>query len=102
AARYYDLAEAVAGPGLAQTEATLALFLAERGRKLPEAMTIAARVAAERHDIFTEDALAWACFKTGKIDDAYAASQRALRTGTRDDRIRAHAEAIRAARERRG
>src|SRR5262249_7726131 len=41
AERYFQMAEDVAGPGIAQTEANLALFLAERGRKISEAVTIA-------------------------------------------------------------
>jgi tetratricopeptide (TPR) repeat protein len=95
--RYYQLAEDLAGPGLAQTEANLALFLAEHNRKLTEAVTIAERVAGIRHDIFTEDALAWAYYKAGRIDEALAASERAMRTGTRDPRIVSHAADIRAA-----
>jgi len=100
AERYYQLAEDVAGPGVAQTEATLALALADRGRKLTEAVTIAESVAAKRHDIFTEDALAWTYFKTGRLEDAYAASLRATRTGSRDERIVMHAAAIRDARRK--
>jgi tetratricopeptide (TPR) repeat protein len=94
AERYYQLAEDVAGPPVAQTEANLALFLAERNRKLPEAIAIAEAVAARRHDIFTEDALAWAYFKTDRLEEAYRASARATRTGSRDPRILAHAKAI--------
>ena len=82
---------------MAQTEANLALFLAERNRKLPQAVTIAEKVAAWRHDIFTDDALAWAYFKAGRLGDAFRASSRALRTGTRDERILAHSGEIRAA-----
>ena len=94
---YYQLGEELAGPGIAQTEANLALFLAEHNRKLPESITIAESVAATRHDIFTQDALAWAYYKTGRLDKALAASRRALRTGTHDERILSHAAAIRAA-----
>jgi tetratricopeptide (TPR) repeat protein len=97
AERYYRLAEDLAGPSTVQTEANFALFLAERGRKLSEAVKVAEAVAAMRHDIFTEDALAWSYYKTHRVDEAFAASQRALRTGTRDERILAHAAAIRAA-----
>ena len=97
AERYYQLGEELAGPGIAQTEAGLALFLAERDRKLPEAVKVAESVAAMRHDIFTQDALAWAYYKTGQLDKALSASQRALRTGTRDERILTHAAAIRTA-----
>ena len=93
----YRLAEEVAGPLPAQTEANLALFLADHDRKLPEALKIAQAVAATRHDIVTDDALAWALFKTGRVDEAATWSQRALRTGTRDERILSHAAAIREA-----
>jgi tetratricopeptide (TPR) repeat protein len=97
AERYYQLAEDLAGPASAQTEVNLALFLAERDRKLPEAMQIAEAVAATRRDIFTEDAVAWALYKNGRVEEAFTASQRALRTGTNDGRILEHAAAIRAA-----
>jgi tetratricopeptide (TPR) repeat protein len=97
AEHYYQLAEDLAGPAIAQTEANLALFLAERDRKLLQALAIAQAVAATRDDIFTEDALAWACYKLGRLDEALAASERAMRTGTRDERIRAHARQIRSA-----
>jgi tetratricopeptide (TPR) repeat protein len=95
AEHYYDLAEQLAGPALAQTEANLALFMAERDRKLPEALAIAQRVSAERSDIFTNDALAWTLYKSGRVREAAEASRRSLRTGTRDERILAHAAAIR-------
>lgn len=99
AERYYELGEDLAGPAVAQTEANLALFLAERNRKLAEAVTVAEAVAATRHDIFTQDALAWAYFKIGRVDEAVSASSRALRTGTRDERILSHAAEIRRAAE---
>ena len=92
--RYYQLAEDLAGPAAAQTEANLALFLAERGRKIPVAIQVAEAVAARRSDIFTEDALAWAYYKAGRLREAAAASARALRTGSRDDRILSHAALI--------
>ena len=94
---YYQLAEDLAGPGMVQTEANLALYLADHDRKTSDAVTIAEAVAAKRHDIFTEDALAWAYYKAGRVKDAYAASQLALRTGTRDETLLARADRIRAA-----
>jgi tetratricopeptide (TPR) repeat protein len=72
----------------------LARFLADHDRKVGEAVTIAESAAAERHDIFTEDALAWAYFKAGRTAEARTAIARALRTGTKDAAIRAHAAAI--------
>jgi pentatricopeptide repeat protein len=95
--RYYQLAEDLAGPPIAQTEANLALFLADHDRKLDEAVKIAEAVAATRQDIFTEDALAWTYFKVGRLDEAVAASARALRTGSRDGGVLSRAEKIRAA-----
>jgi tetratricopeptide (TPR) repeat protein len=97
AERYYQLAEDLAGPAFGQTEANLALFLADHDRKLDEAIAIARAVAANRDDIFTADALAWASYKAGRIGDAAAASRRAMRTRTRDERILSHAAAIAAA-----
>jgi tetratricopeptide (TPR) repeat protein len=94
--RQYRLAEA-AWRSDAPEPARLALFLADRGWKLDEAVKLAEAAAAGRHDIFTEDALAWALFKAGRLDEARAASSRALRTGSRDRTIREHARRIAAA-----
>jgi tetratricopeptide (TPR) repeat protein len=94
---YYQLAEDLAGPGVVQTEANLALYLADHDRKLSDAVAIAEAVSAKRRDIFTEDALAWTYYKAGRVKDAYAASQLALRTGTRDEALLARAARIRAA-----
>ncbi len=87
----YRLAEA-AWRGDAPEPSRLARFLAERGRRLDDAVRLA--LDGGRRDIFTEDALAWAYFRTGQLDKARAASARALRTGTRDRVIRYHAGAI--------
>jgi tetratricopeptide (TPR) repeat protein len=72
----------------------LARFLAEHDRSPDEAVRLAEAAARDRHDIFTDDALAWAYFKSGRVQDAAAAMRRALRTGTKDQTIRAHAAAI--------
>jgi tetratricopeptide (TPR) repeat protein len=69
-------------------------FLADRGRRIDAAIRLGERVAAERADIFTADALAWAYFKGGRLDDAQAAIAQALRTGSRNRDIRRHAAAI--------
>lgn len=72
----------------------LARFLADRGAKIDEAVRIAEQASRDRDDIFTNDALAWACFKANRVECAKKAIARALRTGTRDPMIRAHAAAI--------
>lgn len=72
----------------------LARMLAERGRRIPEAVQLADEAARGRSDIFTMDTLAWAYVQAGRLDEARAASVQAMRTGTADRRIRCHAAAI--------
>jgi tetratricopeptide (TPR) repeat protein len=96
----YVLAEKLERDGWEKEEPqpqALARFLAERDRKIPEAVTLAEEAAAKRRDIFTMDALAWSYFKAGRLDAARHAADAATRTGTRDRTIVAHAEAIRSA-----
>ena len=93
AGRQYALAEA-AWRSDAPEPRNLARFLAERGERLDEAVAIAEDAAKVRHDIFTQDALAWAYFKAGRLEDAKRAIRQALRTGTRDREILRHAEVI--------
>ncbi|MGE3273591.1 MAG: tetratricopeptide repeat protein [Vicinamibacterales bacterium] len=75
----------------------LARFLAERDRDVPEALALARDAAGRRRDIQTMDALAWAAFKAGHLEEAVAAAAAAVRTGTRDPRLLTHAAAIYAA-----
>lgn len=91
--RQYALAEA-GWRSDAPEPKNLARFLADHDRKIEEAVAIAEAAAADRHDIFTDDALAWSYFKAGRLADARTAIARALRTGSRDATIRAHAAAI--------
>jgi hypothetical protein len=72
-------------------------LLVDRRGKIDEGVRVAERAASERRDIFTMDALAWAYFKAGRLGDASRTIALALRTGTRDPDIRAHASAIDAA-----
>lgn len=74
--------------------AALARMLAERGRDVGEAVTLAEEGARNRSDIFTMDTLAWAYFQAGRVSDAHAASVQARRTGTADLRVLCHGTAI--------
>jgi len=98
--QYYQMAEQIEraawGNGVAQPQA-LARFFADRNRKLSEAVTLAEDAAKTRTDIFTMDALAWAYFKAGRLQDARQASSQARRTGSKDARILYHAAEILAA-----
>jgi tetratricopeptide (TPR) repeat protein len=93
AQRQYGLAEA-GWRSEAPDPKNFARFLADHNRKIDEAVALAEQAAADRDDIFTDDALAWAYYKAGRLSDAKAAIARALRTGTRDRDIRAHAASI--------
>jgi len=77
--------------------AALARVLADSGRDVRRAVALAEEAVTTRHDIYTQDALAWSLFKAGDVANAEVALKQALRTGTRDRMIRAHADAIRRA-----
>jgi len=91
AERQYRLAEA-AWRVDAPEPSRLARFLATHDRSLDDAIRLAD--ASDRHDIFTDDARAWAYFRRGDLPRARDAIAHALRTGSRDRDIRAHAAAI--------
>jgi tetratricopeptide (TPR) repeat protein len=93
AERQYRLAEA-AWRTDAPEPSRFARFLAEHGRRLDEAIVIGEQARVDRNDIFTADALAWAYFQTGQLEKAKTMMDLALRTGTRDRTIRAHAAEI--------
>ena len=93
ASREYALAEA-GWRFDAPNPAMLARFLAEHDRALSDAVALAESAARERHDIFTQDALAWCYFKSGRLREAAAAIKQARRTGSKDQTILRHAVAI--------
>ena len=95
--RAYAEAERLEREGWRQEEpqpAALARFFAERGINTAESVQLAERAATTRRDIHTMDALAWSYFRAGQLDRAAEAIAAATRTGTRDPRIRCHADAI--------
>lgn len=77
------------------------LALLDRGEQVPVLLERARAELTERQDIHAYDLLAWALFKSGRIDDAAIAIDSALRLGTRDPQLEAHAAAIRQAASRR-
>ena len=76
---------------------TLAQYYATRDLEHEEALGLAEAEIKTRGDIYTEDTLAWALYRAGKVAEARAASDRALALGTRDARLLYHAGAIRIA-----
>lgn len=76
---------------------SLALFLASKNRDIQEALSLAQEEQKVRQDIYTEDALAFALYRAGKLSEAKAAIDKALALGTKDARLFYHAGAIRMA-----
>jgi tetratricopeptide (TPR) repeat protein len=78
----------------------LALIYADHGMRLEDAYAYAKADYAERQDIYADDTLAWCAFKSGRLVEAREAMKRALRLGTKDARLEAHARAIKRAARR--
>lgn len=72
----------------------LALFYVDHNRKLGEAVKLAEAEAARRHDIYTEDTLAWVYYKVGRFTEAREVMKQALRLGTKDASLFFHAGMI--------
>jgi tetratricopeptide (TPR) repeat protein len=68
----------------------LALFYADQGIKLPEALELARKEIEVRHDIYTWDTLAWVLYKNGNLQDASAAMDKALALHTNDPLLLFH------------
>jgi len=66
----------------------------DHDKNLGQALAFAQQEYETRKDIFTCDALAWALYKHGRMDEAKALMKEALRLGTRDGRINYHAGMI--------
>jgi hypothetical protein len=56
--------------GAREDPRTFALYLATRGQRAEESLRLAREELAQRQDVFTYDALAWACFAVGRVQEA--------------------------------
>ena len=72
----------------------LAYFYADHSRRLDQAVALAEHEATLRHDVYTDDTLAWAYFKVGRYAEASRLAEHALRLGTRDPLLFYHAGMI--------
>ncbi len=72
----------------------LALFYADHGIKLPEALELAQKELEVRHDIYTWDTLAWVLHKNDRDQDAASAIRTALSSNTNDSLLLFHAGMI--------
>ena len=97
AQQQFDLVEYIGHLGklnqvLANRE--LALFWADHGIKLPQALELARNELEIRHDIYTWDTLAWALYKNGRFQEAAEAIDKALSLHTNDAMLLFHAGMI--------
>lgn len=76
----------------------LSLFYANHHMQKDLAVSLAKQELEKRPDIWSFDAVAWALYRAGKLDDAWIASVAATRLGTRDPRLMFHRGRIAAAR----
>ncbi len=93
----YDLVEYIGhlselNRALANRE--LALFHADQGIKLPEALELARKEFGVRHDIYTWDTLAWVLYKNGRLQEAGEAMNKALVLHANDPLLLFHAGMI--------
>jgi tetratricopeptide (TPR) repeat protein len=72
----------------------LAVFYADHNIKLSESLNLARKELEVRQDVYTWDALAWALYKNGRVEEAQQASDKALKFGTRDSLLLFHAGMI--------
>ena len=73
---------------------TSALYLATRGRQVETALRLARKELADRQDVFTHDAVAWALAAAGQFQEAEGHMLQALAEGTQDARLFYHAGVI--------
>jgi tetratricopeptide (TPR) repeat protein len=71
-----------------------ALFCADKGRQLDEALALARKDLEFRQDLHAYDTLAWVCFKKGLQNEAEAAIAKALSHGTAEAPVFYHAAMI--------
>ncbi len=97
AQQQYELVEYIGHLGelnrvLANRE--LALFYADQGIKLAEALKLMRNELDVRHDIYTWDALAWVLYKNGQFSEAGRSMEKALSLHTNDPQLLFHAGMI--------
>src|SRR5579863_3922280 len=66
------------------TNRELALFYADQGIKLPEALELARKELEVRHDIYTWDTLGWVLYRNSRFREAAEAINKALSLHTDD------------------
>jgi len=92
-----QMVDAIDALGRASRETTnrnLALILADRGRRLDRALELMEAEIPVRGDVYTWDAMSWVLFQAGRLQEARAASLKAVRLSTPEPDFYRHAAAI--------
>lgn len=76
------------------TNRNLAIILAGHNENLPHALELVRAEISTRPDVYTWDALAWVLFKSGHLEEARVACQKALRLNTPEPAFYFHASRI--------
>lgn len=76
---------------------TLAAFWSTHDEEHDKALELALAEKKVRDDIYTEDVIAWASYRAGKLKEAREAADNATKLGTKDAKLLYHAGAIRIA-----
>lgn len=92
-----DVVDKMARANNEKTNRNLALVYADQDRSLARALELAHAELDVRGDVYTHDALAWALYKNGRVDEAERAAARALNFGTPEPAFYYHAGLIAAA-----
>jgi tetratricopeptide (TPR) repeat protein len=77
-----------------KTNRNLALLLADHNRDLPIALELMRAELPVRGDVYTWDAYSWVLYKSGHMEEAKQASEKALRLHTPEPIFYAHARQI--------
>jgi tetratricopeptide (TPR) repeat protein len=92
-----DIVDKMARANNEKTNRNLALVFANQDRNLARALELAQAETEVRGDVYTHDAVAWALFKNGRLEEAENAARKALQYGTQEPAFYYHAGIIAAA-----
>jgi hypothetical protein len=89
-----ELKSQIAADRSTEDPRTLALYLATHNRDVERAVRLAEQELANRGDVFSHDAMAWALAAAGRVSEAQQHLNQALSEGTTDARLSLHAGVI--------
>jgi hypothetical protein len=92
-----DVIDRLGGARGESTNRNLALILADHHRNMAHGLELVQAEIGSRPDVYTWDALSWVLFRSGRIEEAKAASAKAMRFNTPEPKFHEHAEIIAAA-----